>query len=81
MSHSEKSTLQAIEISERPIVISHANPSFGTQLKNKSNDILSTLAENGGILGFSIYPHHLNNGSNCSLEDFCSMIAKHDLWE
>ena len=29
MSHSaERSTLEAIEISERPIVISHANPSF-----------------------------------------------------
>ena len=29
MSHSaERSTLEAIEISERPIVISHANPAF-----------------------------------------------------
>ena len=78
MSHSsEKSTLQAIEISKRPIVISHANPSFWHQAKrNKSNNVLSILAENEGILGFSLYPHHLNNSSNCSLEDFCSMIAK-----
>ena len=78
MSHSsEKSTLQAIEVSERPIVISHANPSFWHSAKrNKSNNILSKLAESNGILGFSLYPHHLNNSSSCTLEDFCSMIAK-----
>ena len=28
------------------------------------------------MLGFSLYPHHLNNSSKCSLEDFCSMIAR-----
>ena len=78
MSHSsEISTLQAIELSERPIVISHANPSFWHSAKrNKSNSVLSKLAESNGILGFSLYPHHLNNSSNCSLEDFCSMIAR-----
>ena len=74
---SEKSTLDAIELSERPIVISHANPSFWHFAKrNKSNNILSKLAESNGILGFSLYPHHLNNSSSCTLEDFCSMIAK-----
>ena len=78
MSHSsEISTLEAIELSERPIVISHANPSFWHSAKrNKSNNVLSKLAESNGILGFSLYPHHLNNSSNCSLEDFCSMIAR-----
>ena len=34
MSHSaEKSTIDAIEISEKPIAITHANPSFGMLLK------------------------------------------------
>jgi membrane dipeptidase len=28
------------------------------------------------MLGFSLYPHHLKNGSNCSIDDFCKMIAK-----
>ncbi len=78
MSHSsERSTFEAIELSSRPIVISHANPSFWHPAKrNKSNNILKKLAENNGMLGFSLYPHHLNNSSNCSIEDFCSMIAK-----
>jgi len=78
MSHSaERSTLNTIDLSERPIAITHANPaSWHPALRNKSDTVLKTLAQSGGILGFSIYPHHLNNGSDCSLDDFCQMIAR-----
>ena len=78
MSHSaRRSTLEAIEISERPIAITHANPAFWfTALRNKSDDVLKALAESGGMLGFSMYPHHLKGKSDCLLEDFCSMIAR-----
>ena len=77
MSHSaERSTLEAIEISERPIAITHANPTFWhPALRNKSNEVLKALGESGGMLGFSIYPHHLKDGSDCTLESFCNMIA------
>ena len=78
MSHSaEKSTLDAIELSEKPIAITHANPSFWHPAKrNKSSDLLETLSDSGGMLGLSLYPHHLKNNSNCTLENFCEMIAK-----
>ena len=78
MSHSaEKSTLDAIEISEKPIAITHANPSFWHAAKrNKSNELLKILSDNGGMLGFSLYPHHLKNNNSCSLESFCEMIAR-----
>ena len=78
MSHSaERSTLHAIELSDRPITITHANPaSWHPALRNKSDTVLKALAESGGMLGISIYPHHLNNGSDCSLEDFCQMVAR-----
>ena len=64
MSHSaEKSTLQAIELSERPIAITHANPSaWHPTLRNKSDRVLIALAESGGMLGVSLYPHHLKIG-------------------
>ena len=77
MSHSaERSTLEAIEISERPIAITHANPTFWhPALRNKSNEVLKALGESGGMLGFSVYPHHLKDGSDCTLESFCNMIA------
>jgi microsomal dipeptidase-like Zn-dependent dipeptidase len=76
MSHSaEKSTLQAIDYSERPIAITHANPSkWHHALRNKSNDVLKALGESKGMLGFSMYPFHLNNNSSCTLDDFCGMI-------
>ncbi|WP_435273809.1 membrane dipeptidase [Psychrobium sp. nBUS_13] len=77
MSHSaEQSTLEAIEISERPIVISHANPiSFHDAKRNKSDTVLKALGNSGGLLGFSLYPFHLKNGPDCTLEDFCTMVA------
>tara|TARA_Y100000992_G_scaffold301642_1_gene273066 strand:+ start:2742 stop:3707 length:966 start_codon:yes stop_codon:yes gene_type:complete len=78
MSHSaEQSTLDAIEISEKPIAITHANPSFWhSARRNKSNDLLKILGESGGMLGLSLYAHHLKNGSECTLENFCEMTAR-----
>ena len=78
MSHSaEKSTIDAINISEKPIAITHANPSFWHPAKrNKSNELLKILSKNKGMLGLSLYSHHLKNGTNCTLNSFCEMAAK-----
>lgn len=78
MSHSaERSTLEAIAQSARPIAITHANPSaWHPARRNKSHTVLRALAESGGMLGFSMYPHHLRGGSDCTLDDFCTMIAR-----
>ena len=78
MSHSaEKSTFDAIDISEKPISITHANPFFWHSVKrNKSSELLKVLSESGGMLGLSLYPHHLKEGTNCSLESFCEMTAR-----
>lgn len=61
MSHSaERSTLEAIELSSRPVIISHANPaSFHAAKRNKSDAVLRGIAASGGLLGFSTYPFHL----------------------
>lgn len=78
MSHSaDRSTIEAAEFSERPIAITHANPhDWHPALRNKRDDVIRAVTENGGMLGFSIYPHHLANGSDCTLESFCEMIAR-----
>ena len=78
MSHSaERSTLEAIDHSTRPIAITHANPAaWHPALRNKSDRVLRALATSGGILGFSLYPHHLKGGSGCTLQDFCQMVAR-----
>ncbi len=77
MSHSaDRSTIEAANLSARPITITHANPQFWHPARrNKSDDVIRAVTENGGMMGFSLYPHHLKNGSECSLEDFCRMIA------
>lgn len=78
MSHSaERSTLEAIDASSRPITISHANPHWWhAALRNKSDTVLKSLTARGGMLGFSMYPHHLKGGPDCTLDDFCATIAE-----
>ena len=78
MSHSaERSTIEAIELSERPIAVTHANPAFWhPALRNKSNEVLTALGQSGGMLGFSVYPHHLKDKSDCTLQSFCEMVAR-----
>lgn len=78
MSHSaERSTLEAIGHSNRPIAITHANPHWWHPARrNKSDEVLRALTAAGGMLGFSVYPHHLAGGSGCTLESFCQMIAE-----
>lgn len=78
MSHSaERSTLDAIDYSSRPIAITHANPSsFADVPRNKSDAVLKALAGRGGMLGLSLYPPHLKHGSDCTRESFCTMAAR-----
>ncbi|MGI9297324.1 MAG: membrane dipeptidase [Gammaproteobacteria bacterium] len=78
MSHSgEESTLQAIQLSRRPIAITHANPAFWHACpRNKSEAVLRALGDSGGMLGLSLYPHHLKSGGECTLQSFCEMAAR-----
>lgn len=77
MSHSaDRSTFEAMEISSRPIAITHANPhNWHPALRNKKDDLLKALGQSGGMLGFSVYPHHLKGKSDCTLDSFCQMVA------
>lgn len=81
VSHSnEKTSFDAIEASEKPIAITHANPidvvgkSVELAVRNKSLDLLKTLADSGGVVGLSMYPRIAPNGVDCSLDDFCNMV-------
>ena len=78
MSHSaDRSTIEAADISERPITITHANlHSWQPALRNKRDDVVRAVVQNGGMMGFSIYPHHLKDKSDCTLDSFCGMVAR-----
>ena len=77
MSHSaDRSTIEAADLSERPIAITHANPhSWSPGLRNKKDDVIRAVTSQGGMLGFSLYPHHLKGKTDCTLESFCQMVA------
>jgi microsomal dipeptidase-like Zn-dependent dipeptidase len=77
MSHSaDRSTIEAADISERPIAITHANlHSWQPALRNKRDDVVRAVVANGGMMGFSLYPHHLQGKSDCTVDSFCQMIA------
>ena len=77
LSHSgERTCLEAIDLSSRPVAITHANPSWWHAVpRNKSDAVLKALSARGGMLGLSLYPHHLANGSDCTLDSFTGMVA------
>ena len=78
MSHSaDRSTIEAAEISTRPIAITHANPyHWHPTVRNKRHEVIKAVIEAGGMIGFSLYPHHLKNKTFCSLDSFCEMISE-----
>ncbi|WP_121641012.1 membrane dipeptidase [Virgibacillus sp. Bac330] len=72
----EKTSLDAIKTSSRPVAITHANPDWIYPTKrNKSVRVLSALRDNGGVLGVCAYPH-LMNGKDTTLNEFCELILQ-----
>ena len=78
MSHAgERTTLAAIDLSERAIAVTHANPAWWCPSKRgKSRPVLKALGARHGMLGLSLDPHHLEAGSQTTLESFCRMAAE-----
>jgi len=78
LSHAgERTALEAIEASKRPVAITHATPdTWRAGRRQVSETVMRALAQSGGILGLSTYPHHLRDGSATTLESFCEMAAR-----
>ncbi len=72
----ERTTLDAISVSSRPVAITHANPDWIYPAKrNKSREVLQALRDHDGILGLCLYPF-LIGGPDTTLEEFCEMVAR-----
>lgn len=76
-----RSSMDAVELSSRPIAVTHANPSefVGSDIelnrRNKTTELIRKLADRGGVIGLSNYPKIMRGGSDCTLETFVDMIA------
>lgn len=77
----ERTSLETLEASERPVAITHANPrafvgeNVELAFRNKSDTVLKKAAESGGVVGLSMYPRIAPNGVGCTVDEFCDMVA------
>lgn len=78
LSHAgERTALEAISLSQKPVVVSHANPRwFRDSNRNVPRTVMQALRDKEGLLGLSLYPLHLPNGSETTLNQFGRMAAE-----
>ena len=70
-----RTTLEAIETSEQPVAITHANAlSFCGHPRNKQEEALLALAGKGGVVGATSFANFLPKGFDSTLEDFVDAI-------
>jgi membrane dipeptidase len=71
----DRTTLEAIELSEQPVACTHANArSFLEHPRNKSDDALRLIAEKGGVIGATAWPPFLRKGWESTLPDFADAL-------
>ena len=71
----DRTTLDAIEVSEQPVACTHANArSFFNHVRNKTDDALKLLSERGGVVGANAFPPFLRRGFESTLEDYVDAI-------
>ena len=71
----DRTTLDAIEISEKPVACTHANAraSFD-HVRNKTEEALKGIAERGGVIGANAFPLFLPNGFDSTVADYVDAI-------
>lgn len=73
----DRTTLDAIEFSEKPVAISHANAaSLFPHKRNKSDRVLKALAEHGGVIGCATYRNITPENACQSVRGWCEMVAR-----
>jgi membrane dipeptidase len=72
-----RTTLNAIEHATKPLAITHANPaSVFPHKRNKSDDVLRALAQNGGVIGCAAYRNITPANACASVDGWCEMVAR-----
>ena len=71
----DRTTREAIETSEQPVAITHANArSFCDHPRNKTDECLKLLAEKGGVVGACSFAIFLRGGFDSTIDDFVDAI-------
>ena len=70
-----KTTMDAIETSEQPVTITHANArAFCDHPRNKEEEALKLLAEKGGVVGATSFANFMPNAFESTVKDFVDAI-------
>lgn len=71
----DQTTLDAIERSELPVAITHANArSQDDHPRNKTDDAIKLLVEKGGVIGANGFPMFFPRGFESTLDDYLDRI-------
>lgn len=71
----EKTTIEAIEMSSKPVAFTHAHArSYCEIARNKTDEALRLLAERGGVVGTPAFNRFLPSGRGSTIEDFGAAI-------
>jgi membrane dipeptidase len=70
-----RTTMEAIEASEKPVAFTHANPrALHDHPRNKSDKAIKALAAKGGVIGANIFPPFLAAGAQATVDDVVDVI-------
>ena len=73
----DRTSLDAIRYSEKPVAITHANlKSLFEHKRNKSDDVIRALREQGGVIGCATYRNITGDEYCGSVEKWCEMVAR-----
>ena len=71
----ERTTLETIEHSDKPVAVTHANAkSYYDVPRNKADEALKLLAERGGVAGATAITSFLRTRESSTLEDYVDAI-------
>jgi membrane dipeptidase len=71
----DRTTLDAIETSNAPVAITHANArSHIDHPRNKTNEAINNLVERGGVIGANAFPMFLEDGFDSTLDHYIDAI-------
>jgi membrane dipeptidase len=72
-----RTTLDAINWSQKPVAVTHANPdSLFPHKRNKTDEVLRALRDKGGILGCATYRNITGDHYCSSVDNWCEMVAR-----
>jgi membrane dipeptidase len=74
---SDATTLDAIEVSERPVAVSHAfSRSVSDHDRGKGDDVLRAIGERGGYFGIVVVPFFITDDPNPTLDHWLAHVDR-----